>query len=181
MSSIVNAQPRPLRRSVWIWFAPVQAAVAFTVLAIAAGGQVLRTWALTALVWLMAMPLFVSLEAGLVAMILFEPFRGVLRRAQYLFVDYTSEDPIHLLTRHLEGGLRGGFTFGACHGGYCAGCCWGLMLMLLAFGVMNLAAMIMIAALIAAEKLLAKGEAIARIVGSIAIIAGLYLAARALP
>jgi len=98
MSSIVNAQPRPLRRSVWIWFAPVQAAVAFTVLAIAAGGQVLRTWALTALVWLMAMPLLVGLEGGLVAMILFEPFRGLLRRAQYLFVDYTSEDPIHLLT-----------------------------------------------------------------------------------
>src|SRR6266571_6742553 len=89
-------------------------------------------------------------------------------------------DPIHLLTRHLEGGLHGGFTFGAHHGAYCAGCCWGLMLMLLALGVMNLAAMIIIAALIAAEKLLAKGEAVARIVGSIGIIAGFYLAARAL-
>src|SRR5581483_10503771 len=89
---------KPLRRSVWIWFAPVQAAVAFTVVAIAAGGQILRTWLLTAVVWLMAMPLLVSLEAGLVAMALFEPFRGVLRRAQYLFVEYGSEDPIHLLT-----------------------------------------------------------------------------------
>lgn len=67
-------------------------------LAIAAGGQMLRTWLLSAVVWLMAMPLLVSLEAGLVAMILFEPFRGLLRRAQYLFVDYASEDPIHLLT-----------------------------------------------------------------------------------
>jgi hypothetical protein len=98
MSSIVYPQPRPARRSIWIWFAPVQAAVAFTVLAIAAGGQVLRAWLLTAVVWMMAMPLLVGLEGGLVAMMLFEPLRGLLRRAQYLFVDYGSQDPIHLLT-----------------------------------------------------------------------------------
>ena len=89
---------RAPRRSFWIWFAPVQAAAAFTILAIATGGQTLRAWLLTALVWLMAMPLLVSLEAGLVAMMLFEPLRGVLRRAQYVFVDYADQDPIHVLT-----------------------------------------------------------------------------------
>jgi hypothetical protein len=31
-------------------------------------------------------------------MMLFEPSRGLLRRAQYLIVDYTTQDPIHLLT-----------------------------------------------------------------------------------
>ena len=82
----------------WIWFAPVQAAAAFTVFAIASGGQVLRTWLLSALVWVMAMPLFIGLEAGLMAMMLFEPFRGLARRAQYLFVDYAAQDPIHVLT-----------------------------------------------------------------------------------
>ena len=82
----------------WIWFVPAQAAVAFTVLAVTAGGQVLRTWLLTAVVWVMALPLLVSLEAGLIAMMLFEPLRGVIRRAQYLFVDYSNSDPIHLLT-----------------------------------------------------------------------------------
>ena len=76
----------------------MQAAAAFTILAVATGGQVLRTWLLTAVVWMMAMPLFVGLEGGLVAMMLFEPLRGLLRRAQYLFVDYASQDPIHLLT-----------------------------------------------------------------------------------
>ena len=86
------------RRSFWIWFAPVQAAVVFTILAVAAGGQILRTWVMTALVWLMAMPLFVSLEAGLIGMMLFEPLRGIIRRAQYLFVDYADQDPIHVLT-----------------------------------------------------------------------------------
>jgi hypothetical protein len=78
--------------------APVQAAAAFTIVAVAFGGQMLRTWLLAALLWLMAMPLFVGLEAGLIAMVLFEPLRGVARRAQYLFVDYAAEDPIHLLT-----------------------------------------------------------------------------------
>ena len=98
MSSIVQIETRPISRSTWIWFAPVQAAAAFTILAVATGGQVLRTWLLTAVVWMMAMPLFVGLEGGLVAMMLFEPLRGLLRRAQYLFVDYASQDPIHLVT-----------------------------------------------------------------------------------
>jgi hypothetical protein len=98
MSSVVQAQPRPSQRSALIWFIPVQAAAAFTVIAIASGGQMLRTWLLAALVWLMALPLFVSLEAGLLAMMLFEPFRGLIRRAQYLFVSYASQDPIHVLT-----------------------------------------------------------------------------------
>jgi O-Antigen ligase len=102
MSSIVHAhlQPahRPARRSAWIWFVPVQAAAAFTVFAIASGGQMLRTWIFGALTWAMALPLLVSLEAGLVAMMLFEPLRGVIRRAQYLFLDYSTSDPIHLLT-----------------------------------------------------------------------------------
>ncbi|HXM49659.1 MAG TPA: O-antigen ligase family protein [Pyrinomonadaceae bacterium] len=98
MSSVVQIQTRPQPRSFWIWFAPVQAAVVFSVIAVTSGGQMLRTWLLAALVWLLALPLLVSLEAGLVAMALFEPFRGLIRRAQYLFVDYASQDPIHLLT-----------------------------------------------------------------------------------
>jgi hypothetical protein len=98
MSSVVQIQPRGQPRSTLIWLAPVQAAVVFSVIAVTSGGQMLRTWLLAALVWLMALPLLVSLEAGLVAMALFEPFRGLIRRAQYLFVDYGSQDPIHLLT-----------------------------------------------------------------------------------
>jgi O-antigen ligase/polysaccharide polymerase Wzy-like membrane protein len=77
---------------------PLQAASLFTVWAIGAGGETLRAWMLTALLWLMTLPLLVSLEATLVAMMLFEPFRGLLRRAQYLLVNYTTQDPIHLLT-----------------------------------------------------------------------------------
>jgi O-antigen ligase/polysaccharide polymerase Wzy-like membrane protein len=86
------------RRSTLLWLIPVQAASLFTVWAITAGGQTLRAWILTGLLWLMTLPLFVSLESTLVAMMLFEPLRGLLRRAQYLIVDYAGEDPIHLLT-----------------------------------------------------------------------------------
>src|SRR5229473_7119013 len=98
MSSVVQARSRPSQRSALIWFLPIQAAAVFTVIAITTGGQMLRAWLLGGLVWLMALPLFVSLEAGLVAMMLFEPLRGVIRRAQYLFVSYASQDPIHVLT-----------------------------------------------------------------------------------
>jgi len=59
---------------------------------------VLRGLVLSGLAWLMALPLLVSLEAGLLAVMLFEPFRGFIRRAQYLVVDYTTTDPIHILT-----------------------------------------------------------------------------------
>ena len=99
MSTTIYQQPqlRPRKLTI-LWLAPIQAASVFTVWAIAAGGQTLRAWILTALLWLMTLPLLVSLESTLVAMMLFEPFRGLLRRAQYLIVDYTTQDPIHLLT-----------------------------------------------------------------------------------
>ncbi|MEP6706027.1 MAG: O-antigen ligase family protein [Pyrinomonadaceae bacterium] len=102
MNSLINnIAPREslsTRRSPLLWVLPVTAVSVFTVWAITSGGQALRTWLLGALLWLMALPLLVSLEAGLLAMMIFEPFRGLLRRAQYLFVDYTATDPIHVLT-----------------------------------------------------------------------------------
>ena len=98
MSANVNVQASIPRRSPIVWLAPLQAAAAFTVLAIIGAGQLLRGWILAALFFLMATPLLVSFEAGLAAMILFEPFRGLIRRAQYLIVDYSQLDPIHLLT-----------------------------------------------------------------------------------
>lgn len=58
----------------------------------------LRSWILGALLFAMALPLAISLEAGLLAMIIFEPFRGLTRRAEYLIVDYSQFDPIHVLT-----------------------------------------------------------------------------------
>jgi O-Antigen ligase len=98
MSANVYPEITSSRRSPIVWLAPIQAVAAFTVLAVIGGGQLLRGWILGALFFLMAFPLVLSLEAGLLAMIVFEPFRGVTRRLQYLIVDYSQFDPIHVLT-----------------------------------------------------------------------------------
>ena len=98
MSANVYPEMSVSRRSPLVWLAPLQAAAAATVLAVIAGGQLLRGWILTALFFMMAFPLMVSLEASLIAMIMFEPFRGLTRRLQYLIVDYAQFDPIHVLT-----------------------------------------------------------------------------------
>ena len=98
MSAAVHEDIRRPRKLAILWLAPLQAASIFTVWAITGGGETLRAWILTALLWLMTLPLLVGLEGTLLAMLLFEPFRGLIRRAQYLFINYSGTDPIHLLT-----------------------------------------------------------------------------------
>ncbi|WP_225821410.1 DUF2182 domain-containing protein [Streptomyces naphthomycinicus] len=68
-------------------------------------------------------------------------------------------------SRHVRAGAR--------HGAFCLGCCWSLMLLLTAFGVMNLWAMVGLAATVTAEKRLPRGRLLARGVG----LASLTLAA----
>lgn len=72
----------------------------------------------------------------------------------------------HLLhAAALKGRLRD-LRAGLEHGGYCLGCCWSLMVLMAAFGVMNLWAMVGLAAVIAAEKLAPRGEWFGRAVGA---------------
>ncbi|MEU5010926.1 DUF2182 domain-containing protein [Streptomyces sp. NPDC021749] len=54
---------------------------------------------------------------------------------------------------------------GAHHGAFCLGCCWSLMVLLAAFGLMNLWAMVVLAAVITAEKRVPAGRLVARAVG----------------
>ncbi|MFF7454640.1 DUF2182 domain-containing protein [Kitasatospora sp. NPDC008115] len=51
------------------------------------------------------------------------------------------------------------------HGGYCLGCCWALMVVLVPLGVMNVAAMAVIAVVVFLEKLWQRGPALARVAG----------------
>lgn len=62
--------------------------------------------------------------------------------------------PLMFLISHWRPGLIGGLRMGIVHGCWCIGCCWALMAALFALGVMSLGWMALIAALIAAEKLL---------------------------
>jgi predicted metal-binding membrane protein len=57
------------------------------------------------------------------------------------------------------------FRVGLHHGLYCVGCCWGLMVVLVAVGVMNLAAMALLAIVIFLEKIWRRGDTLPRIVG----------------
>lgn len=64
------------------------------------------------------------------------------------------------------------------HGGYCLGCCWGLMVILIAVSVMNVAAMVGLAALILIEKVWRWGPAAGRLAGVAALglaVAGIWL------
>ena len=58
---------------------------------------------------------------------------------------------------------------GVHHGGYCLGCCWALMLILVAVGVMNVAAMVGLAALVLTEKTWRWGPLAGRLAGLAAL------------
>ena len=83
--------------------------------------------------------------------------------------------PAQFLSRHYWPGAWGAARLGLLHGAFCVGCCWMLMALLFVGGVMNLAWIALLALLVAAEKLLPKGEWIARIAGLAMIVWGLSL------
>ena len=68
--------------------------------------------------------------------------------------------PVGFLLGSWRSGLSGALQMGVKHGAWCAGCCWALMAALFALGVMSVAWMAFVAALIAAEKTLPWGRAV---------------------
>jgi predicted metal-binding membrane protein len=61
--------------------------------------------------------------------------------------------PLGFLLENWRDGRAGALRMGLSHGAWCLGCCWALMAALFALGVMSIGWMIVIAALIAVEKL----------------------------
>jgi len=78
--------------------------------------------------------------------------------------------PLGLLMHYgsYRGRLRD-LRVGVHHGGYCLGCCWALMLILVAVGVMNVAAMVGLAALVLTEKTWRWGPLAGRLAGLAAL------------
>jgi predicted metal-binding membrane protein len=62
------------------------------------------------------------------------------------------------------------------HGAWCVGCCWALMAALFALGMMSLAWMALVAALIAVEKLLPSRTIANRGVAAVLIVLGIGVA-----
>src|SRR5581483_6876034 len=76
----------------------------------------------------------------------FTPLKGAcLRRCR---------SPMGFLVGSWKDGRLGALRMGTEHGAWCLGCCWALMAALFALGAMSLTWMLLVAALIAAEKLL---------------------------
>lgn len=70
-------------------------------------------------------------------------------------------NPAQFLSQHYHPGQLGALRMGLLHGAYCVGCCWLLMALLLVGGVMNLAWIALLTLMVAAEKLLPFGRAVA--------------------
>jgi predicted metal-binding membrane protein len=73
--------------------------------------------------------------------------------------------PAEFLASHRRSGAAGPLRMGAEHGAFCVGCCWLLMGILFFAGVMDLAWVAALAVLVLAEKLLPRGELLARASG----------------
>jgi predicted metal-binding membrane protein len=86
--------------------------------------------------------------------------------------------PLGFLLGHWRPGWRGSLSMGWRHAVYCLGCCWALMVVLVAAGAMGLAWVLLIATVVAAEKLLPRGEWIARLTGVALVGLGAALAVR---
>lgn len=84
-------------------------------------------------------------------------------------------DPVQFLMGHWRSGAAGALSMGIAHGRYCVGCCWLLMLLLFVAGVMNLALVAAVAALVFVEKLLPAGRIVSRLIGAALILPGIAL------
>ncbi|MER5195009.1 DUF2182 domain-containing protein [Streptomyces sp. NPDC002755] len=85
--------------------------------------------------------------------------------------------PLGLMLRYASySGPSRDLRVGVHHGAFCLGCCWSLMVLLAAFGVMNLWAMVVLTAVITTEKLAPAGPLVARVVGisSIALAVAVF-------
>jgi len=84
--------------------------------------------------------------------------------------------PMMFLAERWSHGRAGALELGTRHGAWCLGCCWALIAALFAVGVMSLGWMALIAAFIAAEKLLPWPAAARRTVAVLLLLLGLGVA-----
>jgi predicted metal-binding membrane protein len=74
--------------------------------------------------------------------------------------------PLDFVLEHWHEGQLGALRMGAIHGAWCVGCCWVLMAALFALGLMSITWMVVVAAAIAAEKLLPSPRTTNRVIAA---------------
>lgn len=144
---------------------------------VALGAGYLGVWAAVGLVAFVVADWFGDLArdsasaAQVVAVVTFASV-GVFQLSPFKFRCLSHcRTPLGHLIHYLgfQGPLRD-LRAGASHGRFCLGCCWALMVLMIAFGVMNLVAMVGLAVIIGIEKAWRHGEQFARVVGVAALV-----------
>jgi predicted metal-binding membrane protein len=87
--------------------------------------------------------------------------------------------PYGFLAERWRGGApaRDAVRLGVHHGVFCVGCCWALMLLMFALGLGNLAWMLVLGTVMAAERATAWGHRVTRPVGAVLLVLGTLLLA----
>lgn len=88
--------------------------------------------------------------------------------------------PLSLLWQHYRRGLGGAWALGMRHAMYCLGCCWALMLVMFATGVGSLMWMLLLTAVMFAEKTTTWGSRLVTPAGVALIAGGLAIAGTSL-
>lgn len=83
--------------------------------------------------------------------------------------------PLQFILGSWHDGYGGAFRMGVVHGVYCLGCCWFLFALLFPLGIMNIAVMALLTALIYAEKSFPLGRQISQIAGVALIVYGVIV------
>ncbi len=83
--------------------------------------------------------------------------------------------PLGFLLGSWRDGRAGAVEMGARHGAWCLGCCWALMASLFALGVMSVAWMALVAALITLEKTLPWGRPVTNGIAALLFVLGVLL------
>lgn len=83
--------------------------------------------------------------------------------------------PLQFILGSWHDGYGGAFRMGVVHGAYCLGCCWFLFALLFPLGIMNIAVMALLTALIYAEKSFPLGRQISQIAGVALIVYGVIV------
>ncbi len=84
--------------------------------------------------------------------------------------------PLSFVMHHWHKGAGGAVRMGIEHGAWCIGCCWALMVLLFAVGVMSITWMVLVAAIVFAEKVLPIGEQVAKVIAVVLIALGIWVA-----
>jgi len=83
--------------------------------------------------------------------------------------------PLQFILSSWCDGYGGAFRMGIEHGAFCLGCCWLLFVILFPLGLMNIAVMALVTALIFAEKALRIGRQISKLAGVGLIVYGVIV------